>query len=81
MSHTFLALSNLQHSIGLQCKRTNIGIALITNPCVLFMDEPTAGLDSYTSNEVSPIRSNGCFSCQLCRVAVNCGSPQVMCRS
>ena len=36
-----------------QCKRTNIGIALITNPSVLFMDEPTAGLDSYTSNEVS----------------------------
>ena len=31
-----------------QAKRTNIGIALITNPRVLFLDEPTSGLDSYT---------------------------------
>ena len=37
---------------GGQAKRTNIGIALITNPRVLFLDEPTSGLDSYTSNEV-----------------------------
>jgi len=37
---------------GGQAKRTNIGIALITNPRVLFLDEPTTGLDSYTSNEV-----------------------------
>ncbi len=29
-------------------QRTNIGIALITNPRVLFLDEPTSGLDSYT---------------------------------
>lgn len=35
-----------------QAKRTNIGIAMITNPRVLFLDEPTSGLDSYTSNEV-----------------------------
>ena len=36
----------------LQAKRTNIGIALITNPRVLFLDEPTSGLDSYTAHEV-----------------------------
>eukprot|EP01024_Parvocaulis_polyphysoides_P058991 TRINITY_DN6370_c0_g1_i6.p1 TRINITY_DN6370_c0_g1~~TRINITY_DN6370_c0_g1_i6.p1 ORF type:complete len:630 (+),score=106.23 TRINITY_DN6370_c0_g1_i6:31-1920(+) len=37
---------------GGQAKRTNIGIALVTNPKVLFLDEPTTGLDSYTSNDV-----------------------------
>ncbi|PNH11015.1 ABC transporter G family member 2 [Tetrabaena socialis] len=37
---------------GGQAKRTNIAIALITSPRVLFLDEPTTGLDSYTANEV-----------------------------
>ena len=38
---------------GGQCKRTNIGIALVSDPRVLFLDEPTSGLDSYTANEAS----------------------------
>ncbi len=38
-------------ALGLQAKRTNIGIAMITNPRVLFLDEPTSGLDSYTAHE------------------------------
>lgn len=33
-------------------QRTNIGIALISDPRVLFLDEPTSGLDSYSANEV-----------------------------
>lgn len=37
---------------GGQLKRANIGIALVVNPQVLFLDEPTTGLDSYTANEV-----------------------------
>jgi ABC-type multidrug transport system ATPase subunit len=40
---------------GGQAKRTNIGIALITSPRVLFLDEPTSGLDSFTANEVMSV--------------------------
>jgi len=43
---------------GGQAKRTNIGIALITNPRVLFLDEPTSGLDSYTANETMAVVKN-----------------------
>eukprot|EP01026_Neomeris_dumetosa_P044309 TRINITY_DN37288_c0_g1_i5.p1 TRINITY_DN37288_c0_g1~~TRINITY_DN37288_c0_g1_i5.p1 ORF type:complete len:593 (-),score=52.46 TRINITY_DN37288_c0_g1_i5:42-1727(-) len=45
--------SALQRGIsGGQAKRTNIGLALVTQPKVLFLDEPTTGLDSYTANDV-----------------------------
>ncbi|EIE26352.1 hypothetical protein COCSUDRAFT_39467 [Coccomyxa subellipsoidea C-169] len=40
---------------GGQAKRTNIGIALVSDPRVLFLDEPTSGLDSYTANEVMTV--------------------------
>ena len=39
----------------LQAKRTNVGIALVSNPRVLFLDEPTSGLDSYTASEVMEV--------------------------
>ena len=48
---------------GGQCKRTNIGIALVSDPRVLFLDEPTSGLDSYTANEVLH-----CFVILLCNI-------------
>ena len=45
--------SNMARGIsGGQAKRVNVGIALVSNPRVLFLDEPTTGLDSFTSNEV-----------------------------
>lgn len=40
---------------GGQAKRTNIGIALVTEPRIIFLDEPTSGLDSATSLDVVTI--------------------------
>ncbi|KAL9139201.1 ABC transporter [Amphidinium carterae] len=43
---------------GGQAKRTNIGIALVTQPQIIFLDEPTSGLDSATSLDVCQILKN-----------------------
>ena len=43
---------------GGQAKRTNIALALVTDPDVLFLDEPTSGLDSQSSVEVVEILRN-----------------------
>eukprot|EP00123_Amoebidium_parasiticum_P015770 comp23138_c0_seq1/m.37347 comp23138_c0_seq1/g.37347 ORF comp23138_c0_seq1/g.37347 comp23138_c0_seq1/m.37347 type:complete len:649 (-) comp23138_c0_seq1:240-2186(-) len=40
---------------GGQAKRVNIGIELLTDPRVLFLDEPTTGLDSTTALEVMTV--------------------------
>ena len=40
---------------GGQAKRTNLALALITDPDVLFLDEPTSGLDSATSLDIVQI--------------------------
>ena len=37
---------------GGERKRTSIGIELITSPAVLFLDEPTTGLDACTAAAV-----------------------------
>ena len=37
---------------GGEGKRTNIGMELITEPQVLFLDEPTTGLDAFTAISV-----------------------------
>eukprot|EP01137_Pigoraptor_chileana_P010217 Opistho-2@59509 len=45
--------SHLSRGIsGGQAKRVTIGIELIHNPLILFLDEPTTGLDSATSYDV-----------------------------
>eukprot|EP00210_Caulerpa_lentillifera_P007354 g7030.t1 len=36
-------------------KRVNVGISMITEPKVLFLDEPTTGLDSFTANETMSV--------------------------
>ena len=37
---------------GGERKRTNIGMELVTSPKVLFLDEPTTGLDASTAGAV-----------------------------
>uniref|UniRef100_A0A5K3EY94 ABC transporter domain-containing protein n=1 Tax=Mesocestoides corti TaxID=53468 RepID=A0A5K3EY94_MESCO len=37
---------------GGERKRTNIGIELITDPCIIFLDEPTTGLDTFTASKL-----------------------------
>jgi len=38
-----------------QSKRTNIGVELVANPSILFLDEPTTGLDSKNSMTVMKV--------------------------
>lgn len=40
---------------GGQRKRTSIGVELLTNPSLIFLDEPTTGLDSSTALSVIEI--------------------------
>jgi len=40
---------------GGERKRVNIGMELITSPAILFLDEPTTGLDASTANVVMSV--------------------------
>lgn len=42
---------------GGERKRTSIGVEIITNPALIFLDEPTTGLDSYTATNVIEVMS------------------------
>ena len=42
---------------GGERKRTSIGVELITDPSLIFLDEPTTGLDSHTATQVMKLLS------------------------
>ena len=46
---TLIGGPTLKGVSGGERKRTSIGVELITNPSMIFLDEPTTGLDSYTA--------------------------------
>jgi ABC-type multidrug transport system ATPase subunit len=47
--NTFIGGYLIKGVSGGERKRTSIGVELITNPSLIFLDEPTTGLDSYTA--------------------------------
>ena len=46
---TFIGGYLIKGVSGGERKRTSIGVELITNPSLIFLDEPTTGLDSFTA--------------------------------
>lgn len=73
--NTLIGSSEQRGISGGQAKRTNIGIALVSSPNVLFLDEPTTGLDSYTSNEVMAAVKNLATSGITCVATIHSPTP------
>jgi ABC-type multidrug transport system ATPase subunit len=51
-AHTRIGGSLVKGVSGGERKRTSIGVELITDPSLIFLDEPTTGLDSFTAQSV-----------------------------
>lgn len=50
--HTKIGGHLIKGVSGGERKRTSIGVELITDPSLIFLDEPTTGLDSFTAQSV-----------------------------
>ena len=55
--HTNIGGHLIKGVSGGERKRTSIGVELITNPSLIFLDEPTTGLDSHTATQVMKLLS------------------------
>ena len=66
---TYLGSATLKGVSSGEKKRTAVGIELIPNPEILFLDEPTTGLDSVTAYEVVALLKE-IANKQVCVVAV-----------
>jgi ATP-binding cassette, subfamily G (WHITE), eye pigment precursor transporter len=53
--HTKIGGSMVKGVSGGERKRTSIGVELITDPSLIFLDEPTTGLDSFTAYSVAEV--------------------------
>ena len=53
--HTKIGGDLIKGVSGGERKRTSIGVELISNPSLIFLDEPTTGLDSYTATSLMKI--------------------------
>lgn len=52
VANTFVGNNVIRGVSGGERKRTSIGVELLTNPSLVFLDEPTTGLDSTTALQV-----------------------------
>jgi ABC-type multidrug transport system ATPase subunit/ABC-type multidrug transport system permease subunit len=55
MQNYMIGNANIQGLSPAQCKRVNIGVELVANPAVIFLDEPTTGLDSKNAMTVMKV--------------------------
>ena len=55
---TIVGMDEIRGISGGEKKRTSIGVELMSDPKVLFLDEPTTGLDAYTALKVIEILKN-----------------------
>ena len=56
--NTYIGGEVIKGVSGGERKRTSIGVELVSNPSLIFLDEPTTGLDSYTSTILMKIMGN-----------------------
>jgi len=55
MQHYIIGNAKIQGLSPAQAKRVNIGVELVANPSILFLDEPTTGLDSKNAMTVMKV--------------------------